>query len=89
MKNGVEMPISAVLSEVNKPNAVFSITYRKTDGSFGEKKRCINRRANLNDRKKMNRSGLLSLTDLDKRQDFEVYIDFLRSFNSTEIDHER
>jgi len=34
-------------------------------------------------------TGLLSLTDLDKRQDFEVYIDFLKSFNSIEIDHER
>ncbi|WP_428657630.1 hypothetical protein [Runella sp.] len=81
--------LSAVLSEVNRPNAVFHITYRKEDGQWGEKKNCLLRRLGdnaLNERKKMNRSGKLKLALRDGYQ-FEVFIDFLLTFNGQSINH--
>ena len=81
--------LRAALSEMNRANAVFAITYNKVDGRYGEKKRVTLRRSEnaLNDRKKSNRSGMLRLINLDSSEKFEVYIDFLRTFNGEAIDH--
>ncbi len=81
--------VREVLAEVNRPNSVFAIEYQKVNGDCGEKARCTLRRSNndLTERKKMNRSGTLKLRNLDKGEDFEVYIDFLRKFNGTKVQH--
>ncbi|MDF7817361.1 hypothetical protein P1X15_07140 [Runella sp. MFBS21] len=82
--------LSAVLSEVNRPNAVFNLTYRKENGECGEKKGCILRRSGdnaLNERKKMNRSGKLKLLRKSDGHQFEVFIDFLLTFNGQPINH--
>lgn len=79
--------ISNVLAEVNRANSVFSVAYRKTNGEYGEKHRVTARRGNnpLNERKRMNRSGLLKLTNLDNNKDFDIVIDLLIEFNGIPI----
>jgi hypothetical protein len=82
--------ISEVLAEVNRPHSVFSLEYQKTDGEWGSKERCKLRSSGnnqLNERKKMNRSGTLRLFNLEKGGDFDIYIDFLRVFNGQKINH--
>ncbi len=77
--------MAEVMANVNKPNAVFSLGYYKDDGSYSEKKNIINRSKNLNDRKKMSRSGLFKLFDRDKGRAFDVTIDLVMMFNGSEI----
>lgn len=86
----IMISIRGVLSEMNKPNSVFSVEYWKVDGTYGEKKRLALRRSgnDLSDRKKMNNSGTLKLIDLSTGQPMELYIDFLIGFNGIEINHE-
>ncbi|TDB60104.1 hypothetical protein [Arundinibacter roseus] len=82
--------LSAVLSEVNKPGSVFNITYRKVDGSWGEKKSCMLRTSTHSaggERKRMNRSGTLKLIQQSNNQLLDVYIDFLLTFNGQAINH--
>ncbi|GGD45157.1 hypothetical protein GCM10011514_06510 [Emticicia aquatilis] len=81
--------IGEVLSEMCQPSNVFTIEYRKVDGNYGKKERCVLVRGSNNDlseRKKMNRNGLLLLREVGGKHDFSVYIDLLVSFNGTEID---
>ena len=81
--------IGEVLSEMCQPSNVFTIEYRKVDGNYGKKERCVLVRGSsnvLSDRKKMNRNGLLLLREVGGKHDFSVYIDLLLSFNGTEID---
>lgn len=79
--------ISIVLSEINRPNSVFSLSYRKIDGEWGEKKRVAARKAinSLNERKKMNRSGLVKLWNLESKREFDLVIDLLETFNGVKI----
>jgi hypothetical protein len=79
--------IRAVLSEVNAPNAVFEIEYRKRNGDYGHKKRAMLRTQLGNgQRRKMNRNGLLMLVDLETKQDFDLVIDYIIGFNGCEVD---
>jgi hypothetical protein len=83
------MPIKEVLSEMCVPSVVFSLKYRKVDGNIGKKERCVLVRSSkndLNERKKMNRNGMLLLREVGGKHDFNVYIDLLREFNGNEID---
>lgn len=86
----IMIAIRGVLSEMNRPNSVFSLEYWKVDGTYGEKKRVALRRSgnDLSDRKKMNNSGMLLLVDLSTGGRFDLYIDFLMVFNGVEINHE-
>jgi hypothetical protein len=82
--------IRAVLSEMNKPVSVFDITYRKTDGSWGEKKGCMLRRNTTNElgeRKRMNRSGTIKLAHKSSGAMMDIYIDLLLTFNGQAINH--
>ena len=82
--------ISAVLSEMNKPASVFNLSYRKTDGTWGEKRGCMLRRNNTNElgeRKRMNRSGTVKLVHKSTGAMLDVYIDLLLTFNSQPINH--
>lgn len=86
------LSIGEVLSEICRPSNVFSIEYRKVNGDYGKKERCVlvrNSNNDLSERKKMNRNGLLLLREVGGKHDFSVYIDLLVSFNSTEIDFEK
>lgn len=86
-----EISLGRVLSEVNSPNALFDLTYRKVDGTMGMKQGCTRLATSnaLSERKKMNRSGLLKLFHRATGRTFEVYIDLLVQFNGLNIDHER
>lgn len=91
MKNAVKIPLSRVLAEVCSPGSVFDLAYRKTDGTYGEKKGCLSTpsKSSLTDRRKLNRSGLLQLTQKGfSGIPFNLYIDLLISFNGQVIDHE-
>lgn len=86
----MQIPLSAVLSEINKPSSVFDITYRKVDGSWGSKKSCMlrsNSTNELGERRRMNRSGTLKLLDKSSGRQLEIYIDFLQTFNGQPINH--
>jgi hypothetical protein len=80
--------IKRVLSEITTQGARFSLGYRKTDGTWGEKKNVgLRRNSNaLNVRKKMSRSGRLPLLNLNTGKDFEIYIDLLVEFNGCGVD---
>ncbi|MFN8347432.1 MAG: hypothetical protein U0X91_20685 [Spirosomataceae bacterium] len=76
----------------------FSITYRKADGSWGEKKQCRNRSGqpvssspSLSNVKTENRrAGKLRLeyrTDDGRWQKFEVWLCLLITFNGHLVDH--
>lgn len=77
--------ISEVLGDVNKPNSVFTIGFWKADGNFTTKHDVTNRRTSLNDRKKMNRSGLLNCYDQKNDEFFDVTIDLIVTYNGMEI----
>jgi hypothetical protein len=77
--------INEVLAEVNKPNSVFGIGFYKDDGSYTEKNGVTNRKANLNEYKKMNRSGLLSCYLKANDTFFDCTIDLIMCFNKMEI----
>lgn len=88
MQNTIDL--RAVLSEMNTPGSVFDVTYRKKDGAWGERKRCSARMPsgnNLDNRKKMNRSGLVKLFQVGQNLSFDAYIDFLETFNGMTINH--
>jgi hypothetical protein len=70
-----------VLAEVNRPNAVFDLKYRKVDGCIGTKQRVISRNTDLNERKKRNRDGILKIVQPASGEMRDVYIDLLKSFN--------
>ena len=76
----------------------FSITYRKADGSWGQKEKCRNRSGatfsvspTLSSVKTENRrAGKLRLeyrTDDGRWQKFEVWLCLLESFNGQTVDH--
>lgn len=79
------------MSEINTPSSVFDVTFRKKDGTWGQRQRCSARipsNANgLENRKKMNRSGLVKLYEVGQNLSFDVYIDFLETFNGMTITH--
>ena len=79
--------LNHVLSEVNAPNAVFDIKYRKDDGTVGEKKRVMKRVGNngLNDHKKMNRLGLLKIWNPKTGEDRDITIDLIVEFNGKRV----
>lgn len=77
--------ISQVLAEVNKPNAVFELAFRKDNGEISIKKKVFNRSSNLNDRKVFNRSGLLKCVNKDTGEKFDCTIDLLVRFNGMKI----
>lgn len=82
-----KITIAVVLAEVNRPNSIFSLTYRKKNGEWGEKHRVAARTSTnkLDARKKMNRSGLLKLYNLDTKEEFDLTIDLLETFNGSQI----
>jgi hypothetical protein len=84
----LSLSIKRVLSEITFPGAVYSIGYRKVDGTWGEKKNATLRRNSnpLTARGKMSRSGLLKLMNRDNGKEFEIYIDLLVEFNGCEVD---
>lgn len=77
--------ISQVLSEVNKPNAIFSIAFRKDDGTISIKNNVFNRRSSLNDRKVFNRNGLLHCVNKHDGSPFDCTIDCIVRFNGMKI----
>ena len=89
----MKISIRSVLHEVNRAGSVFAVRYRKVaNGEAGEHKRCTLRKRETNapnQHKRWNRSGQLRLVDLDTGQTFQIYIDLLTHFNSTEIDHQK
>jgi hypothetical protein len=76
--------INQVLSEVNKPNSVFSIDFRKEDGNISSKKGIVNRSLTFG-RRKQNRSGILACMIPGTNQIFDVTIDLLVAFNGIKI----
>lgn len=81
------MEIGKALSEITTLGSVFAIGYRKKDGNYGFKERVVVRNNNnpLNLRKKFSRSGLIKLRDLDRKADFEIYIDLMVELNGQKI----
>ncbi len=77
--------INRVLAEVNKPNAVFELAFRKDNGDISIKKNVFNRSSNLNDRKVFNRSGLLKCFNKDTSEKFDCTIDCIVRFNGMKI----
>ncbi len=81
--------IKGVLAEINKPNNVFSIKFRrKSDGYISSKQnvtRLQTSGSTLTDRRKMNRSGVVKLYHLETQQDFDCVIDFIREFNGKKV----
>lgn len=78
-----------VLSQVNRPGAVFSIKARKVDGSITEKIGCTRLPVanGLEERKKMNRNGLLRLSQPAKSRTFDLCIDLIVEFNGMRVMH--
>ncbi|GAB3936999.1 hypothetical protein [Larkinella terrae] len=83
--------ISEVLAEVNRPNAVFDLKFRKTNGTVSVRTGCTRlqpTQANrLNERKKMNRSGILKCYQPTERKHFDCYIDLIVTFNRMPVNH--
>lgn len=79
--------LAQMLAEVNKPNSVFNLKYRKDDGSVGHKKNVVLRNGNneLNERRKMNRNGLLSIYEPASGNEREVTIDLIIEFNGLRV----
>lgn len=77
--------IGEVLAEVNKPGSVFQIGFWKADGTYTTKASVVNRSANLNERKKMNRNGLLHCFQKTTAAHFDVTIDLIMEFNGMKI----
>jgi hypothetical protein len=77
--------INQVLAEVNKPNAVFELAFRKDNGEISIKKKVFNRASNLNDRKVFNRSGLLKCFNKETGEKFDCTIDCIVRFNGMKI----
>jgi hypothetical protein len=79
--------LSEVLSEVNQPNSVFSLKYRKADGKVGFKQAVVLRSKGneANGRRKMNRSGLLSISEPSTGYEREITIDFILEFNGMRV----
>ncbi|OIN61171.1 hypothetical protein [Arsenicibacter rosenii] len=78
-----------VLALVNKPGAVFSVKFRKTDGNISVKVGCtrLPTTNGLGDQKQSNRSGLLRLYQPAIDHTFDVYIDCLVEFNEMTVVH--
>ncbi len=79
--------LNEVLAEVNQANAVFDLKYRKDDGSVGEKKKVVLRGNTnvLNERKKMNRSGVLKIYDPKSGDERDITIDLITMFNGMRV----
>jgi hypothetical protein len=77
--------INQVLAEVNKPNAVFELVFRKDNGDISIKKKVYNRSSNLNDRKVFNRNGLLKCFNKETGEKFDCTIDCIVRFNGMKI----
>lgn len=77
--------ISEVLAEVNKPNSVFSIGFWKDDGTYSQKDGIVNRAASLDNRKKMNRNGLLRCATIGSDKVFDLTIDLIVNFNGMQV----
>ena len=77
--------INQVLSEINKPNAVFELAFRKDNGDISIKKQVFNRRSNLNDRKVFNRTGILHCFNKETGKKFDCTIDCIVRFNGMKI----
>lgn len=74
---------------MNKPGAVFSIKFRKTDGGISEKLGCMLAPSSngLAEHKKQNRSGLLRLFQPSLSRPFDCYMDLLVQFNGMIVFH--
>lgn len=78
--------VSEVLAEVNKVGSVFSVGFYKSDGSFTTKEGVTNRsKIGQNQRKKMNRNGLLNCYLPKTGEFFDCTIDLIMTFNGMEI----
>ncbi|CAM9908786.1 unnamed protein product [Chrysoparadoxa australica] len=76
---------SEAMSLINRPNSIFSLGFRKSNGDYSEKDGVINRSKTLSDRKKMNRSGLLSCYQPQPDYIFDVTIDLIMTLNGMRI----
>lgn len=91
MKNKI-IPLvghGGVLSQINKPGAVFSIKARKVNGDMTNKTGCVAVRGSnvLNEHKIYNRGGLLKLYQPQASRNFEIYIDLIKEFNGMTVFH--
>ena len=79
--------LSEVLSEINKVNSVFSLKYRKADGTVGFKKDAVIRNnSNVeNERRKMNRNGLILIFEKESGAQRDVMIDLIIEFNGVRV----
>jgi len=77
--------IGQVLAEVNKPNAIFELAFRKDNGDISIKKQVFNRSNSLNDRKVFNRNGLLRCFNKETGEKFDCTIDCIVRFNGMKI----
>lgn len=77
--------LGQALSEMNAPNAVFNIAFRKDNGDISEKRGVMNRATNLSDRKKFNRDGLLKCWQPSAGRAFDCTIDLIVRFNGATI----
>jgi hypothetical protein len=80
--------LSEVLSEVNKANAVFTIKYRKDDGSVGLKQNVTLRGGGnneLTERRKFNRNGLLKIFVPKTGEERDITIDLITELNGMRV----
>lgn len=85
-----EISVRQMLYEVNNTSNVFSIGYWKDNGKFGFKQHCVRLHSNnnLNERKKMNRSGLLKILIPQTGEQRDITIDLIAEYNGQTINHE-
>lgn len=79
--------IGEMLSEMNMPDAIFSIKYRKDDGSVGTK---INVKARgvrnvITERRKYNRNGVIAIYVPASGEDRDITIDLIIEFNGMRV----
>ncbi len=79
--------ISEMLAEMNKVDSIFSIKYRKSDGSTGKKHNVTLRNSSgrLTERKKYNRNGLISIYEPSTGNEREITIDLIQEFNGIRV----
>lgn len=79
--------VGEMLAEMNSPNCVFSVRYRKDNGTVGEKKNVMLRKTTneLNDRRRYNRSGLISILVPTSGEEREITIDLIFEFNGMRV----
>ena len=79
--------IGEMLSEMNVADAVFSIKYRKDNGSVGLKTNVKVRgiRKDLAERRKYNRNGVVGIFIPTTGEDRDITIDLITEFNGMRV----